>query len=132
MHSSKIWGEKYRLFENDQIEVDILILNPNSFCSIHKHQKKYNRFILLNGEVQIVTEYGIINLNYLESYEVIPGIKHEFRSKEASSLLEIAYVKEGKIDPNDIIRFIQGGFKVNNELLTESELRKRKWLHLSE
>ena len=50
---------------------------------------------------------------------------HRFLSREDSTIVELAYVKEGKIDENDIERISQGGRIIKGIEMTEDELREK-------
>ena len=123
----KIWGERDRVLENDLCEIDLLKLKANSACSIHKHKSKINRFILLKGNVRLKTDLGIKILVPFEAFDVFPPLTHQFIANEDSILLEIAFVKEGKIDSDDIERFIQGGLFTKEGFKTLEELKKGMW-----
>ena len=127
---NKIWGERRRLLLTDQTEIDLLYLKKNTFCSTHKHEKKINKFVVVKGKVRIETEFGSKELTKNESWTVNPPLKHRFFALEDSVMIELAYVKEGTIDPNDITRISQGGKVINGKELTLKELREKGLLKL--
>lgn len=110
----KIWGIKHRLIENDLVEVDLLYLTKDRLCSLHNHEKKINRFILISGDVEVETELGAKKLVINEPFDVEPPMVHRFIVNEDSVMIEIAYVNDGKIDNNDIDRRVQGGVIMND------------------
>ena len=126
----KIWGERRRILLTETSEIDLLYLKKDSFCSLHKHKNKINRFVVIEGLVRIETEYGYKILKPNESFEVEPLLKHRFVAKVDSVMIELAYVKRGKIDPNDIDRKSQGGRIINTEYVSLIDLRKRGLLDL--
>jgi len=126
----KIWGERRRILLTETSEIDLLYLKEDSFCSTHKHKDKINRFIVVKGRVKIETEYGYKILKSNESFEVEPPLMHRFMALEDSIMIELAYVKTGKIDPNDIDRKSQGGRIKNGVEMTLNEMRKRGLLEL--
>lgn len=126
----KIWGERRRIFLDDKNEIDLLYLKKDSFCSTHTHKYKANKFVVISGRVRIRTEFGTKVLNKNESHTVNPPICHRFFALEDSIMIELAYVKEGKINPNDIDRVNQGGRFINGKEYTEDELRKKGMLEL--
>ncbi len=121
----KIWGTKNRVFENKQIEVDILELYGDTMCSMHKHAEKANYFYVISGVVQIVTELGDVYLTSGDDFMVPAGLTHQFRPLFDSIMLEVASVDEGYINKEDIFRFCQGGRVLNGKDVTEDELRKQ-------
>jgi len=121
----KIWGERRRMLLTDKVEIDLLYLKPDSFCSTHKHKNKLNRFVVIEGSVIIETEFGKKLVLAKESFTVNPPLVHRFLSREDSTIVELAYVKEGKIDENDIERISQGGRIIKGIEMTEDELREK-------
>jgi quercetin dioxygenase-like cupin family protein len=126
----KIWGERKRIFINDQTEIDLLYLKKDHFCSTHSHKYKINRFVVVSGKVKIETEYGDTILTKNESWEVNPPILHRFIALEDSVMIELAFVNKGKINPDDINRLSQGGKIVNGKELTLNNLKKEGLLKL--
>ena len=121
----KIWGERDRILENDLCEIDLLTLKASTACSIHRHDNKINRFILLKGSVILKTDLGSKNLELFEAFDVEPPLTHQFIAHEDSILLEIAFVNEGNIDKNDIERFKQGGIFEKGGFKTLDELKDK-------
>jgi len=121
--TKKIWGNKHSILNTDQIEIDLLYLDKDTCCSIHTHDNKINRFVLLMGEVKIKSSLGDYDLTIDEPFDVEPGVMHQFVVNEYSVMIELAYVKEGYIDKDDIKRFIQGGKFVNGEFFSLDQLK---------
>jgi mannose-6-phosphate isomerase-like protein (cupin superfamily) len=126
----KVWGERRRLLLTDQTEIDLLYLKQNSFCSTHKHKNKINKFVVIEGSLIIETEFGKKLILAKESFTVNSPLIHRFFAREESIVVELAYVKEGKIDPEDIERFSQGGRVIDGLELTEDEMREKGLLGL--
>jgi len=126
----KIWGERRRLLLTDKSEIDLLYLKKDCFCSTHRHDKKINRFVVVDGRVKIETEFGSKILYKNDTWEVNPKTIHRFIALKNSIMIELAYVNKGKINPKDIKRFYQGGKIINNEYISENELRKKGLLEL--
>lgn len=121
----KIWGIRQRILESKQVIIDLLHLEKNSACSEHTHATKINRFILFKGDVRIKTDLGIHKLKIFEPFDVEPPLKHQFIVKKKSVMLEIAFVKNGELIDNDIIRFTQGGKFIKNIFYTHTQLNQR-------
>lgn len=126
----KVWGLRKRILLTDTCEIDLLHVFDDSFCSTHSHKKKINKFRVITGKVRIETEYGHVTLNPGEEFEVRPSLKHRFFALEHSDMIELAYVEKGKIDPNDILRLVQGGRVIDGNEYTEDEMRKKGMLDL--
>ena len=126
----KIWGQRRRLLLTDTSEIDLLYIKKDCFCSNHFHNHKINRFVVISGKVQIQSEYGEVILKANESLEIRPKLKHRFFAIENSVMVELAFVKQGTIDSNDIIRLKQGGRIIDNVAYTLDEMEKRGMLEL--
>jgi acetolactate synthase-1/2/3 large subunit len=50
---TKPWGYEYLLFQNNFMAAWLLCLNPHSSTSLHRHNKKLTRLIVIDGEVTI-------------------------------------------------------------------------------
>ena len=126
----KIWGERRRILLDDKNEIDLLYLKKDSFCSTHTHKYKTNRFIVVSGSVKIEAEFGKVILTKNKTWTVNPPIKHRFVALEDSIMIEIAFVKEGKIDEKDIDRESQGGRIIKGKEMTLDEMREKGLLEL--
>ena len=126
----KIWGERRRIHLDDKHEIDLLYIKKDSFCSIHQHKYKINKFIVIKGSVRIDTDYGVEFLNQNDTFTVEPPTSHRFYALEDSIMVEIAYVYEDvKIDPNDIYRYKQGGRVINGKEMTLDEMKQQGLLN---
>lgn len=126
----KVWGTRRRIFLTDKIELDLLHLKKNTFCSSHSHKNKINLFVVISGKVRIETEYGKIILKKNESFEVRPPLKHKFVALTKAIMIEIAFVTKDKIDNNDINREKLGGKIIKGKYISIPELRKKGYLEL--
>jgi len=119
----KIWGFKIRMLETATTVVDLLALKKGGFCSWHYHDFKYNLFIVLEGKVLIETEDYTKVLLKNDYYAVAPKIKHRFIAKSKSKLMEVMYTNS--VLEDDIIRLKQGGLIINNDYITEDEIKQK-------
>jgi len=126
----KVWGIRYRLLESDQVEVDLLYLEKKSACSIHSHKNKINRFVLLSGSVTIKSDIGEIELVINEPFDIEPPRVHQFVILQDSVMIELAFVKDGTIDLNDIDRKQQGGKFIKDKFYTLEQLIENNWMAL--
>lgn len=102
----KVWGERWIVRRDSTHETALLDLKANTRCSWHRHQTKWNRFVVLSGKVEIATPEGLTILTRGHSCTVGPGIWHEFRVHENSLMIEEMFVE---YDPADIERQNVGG-----------------------
>lgn len=128
--SFKIWGIKQSILSDEHNEIDLLQLRKNSFCSVHHHKYKINRFILISGKVDIITEFATKSLIINESFEVCPPLIHKFKALADSVMIEIAYTNNTPIDSNDISRTVEGGLIIDGKEMTIPELKKKGLLNL--
>lgn len=123
---TKVWGTRDRIFKSKQCEIDFLELRGNSQCSVHTHKNKVNKFIVIDGTVTIKTGFGDILLYEGDRITVEPPLVHQFKTGEYDArMIEIAYVDEGEIDPEDIERSIQGGRTVEGKEYTLEEMQEK-------
>ncbi len=127
---NKIWGTRSRILLDDHNEIDLLKLKKNTFCSTHTHKDKINVFILVNGKVKIETEIGYKILMPNDEWTVYPLVKHRFVVLEDSVMLELAFVRDGTIDENDINRESLGGRIIDGVELTIDDLKAKGLLNL--
>jgi mannose-6-phosphate isomerase-like protein (cupin superfamily) len=107
----KIWGERWVLRRDSTHEVSYLKVRKGYRCSWHKHQQKYNLFVVLEGVLKVkVEELGEIRETFIgegQSFTTKPGQWHEFEGVGVDNkVIEEMYVE---YDKNDIERFKLGG-----------------------
>lgn len=110
----KVWGKTSQLFDKNNVEVHHCIIKAGGYCLKHMHKSKFNRFVVLKGEIQITIwkEYSkeilqdVSTLQAGDECTVPPGDFHKFLALEDTELLEIYWVE---LDKNDIIRLDHGG-----------------------
>jgi len=94
----KVWGSTEVLLKSPLLEIHRLTIHPNSECSNHAHQFKWNAFFVMSGRLSIVvekTDYPLTDVTELgpgEFTTVRPGEYHKFRSgSEPVQAIEIYY-----------------------------------------
>ena len=128
---AKVWGVRDRVHLSKQCEIDLLTLLPNSQCSVHLHNKKFNKFIVVQGVVTIRTAFGDIKLKQGERIVVEPPLIHQFKTNNNMAVvLEIAYVDKEWIDSDDIVRLVQGGRTIKGKEYTLKEMKKTNLLKM--
>lgn len=107
----KIWGERWLIREDSTHAVSFLSIREGYECSWHRHDAKYNLFVVLSGMLTLrVEELGEIrerNICSGEEFTVKPGQWHKFQCiSENTTAIEEMYVE---YDESDIIRESKGG-----------------------
>lgn len=128
MFVKKVWGEILKVLRLPNAEIDLLYLERDTACSIHKHSSKFNLFLLLQGDISVKTDLGTKELRINEPFVVEPNLTHQFIVHSDSTMLEIAYVNEGTIEAQDIVRKVQGGKFINGKFYTLDQLKDNNWL----
>lgn len=114
----KPWGLTQNIFANHYIQINRIIVNPGSYCSLHLHEHKSNIFSIISGELEIYCQpldtKHTISPDKLTCIEIQPGIKHRFYSREGAEAYEIYILKNKQFVDiprfiEDIIRFSPGG-----------------------
>ena len=109
----KPWGYTQLLFRNDVFEVHRIKVKRGGYCSVHKHNTKYNMFYIEYGGLGIHeqnedgTGQSYIYLRDGDSLHVPPGQYHKFYAHEDTVAYEIYYVRA---DQEDISRLTTGGW----------------------
>jgi len=87
--------------------MSVLYLHDGERCSWHKHETKFNLFFVVDGEIDIKTEWGNAKVESGQTFTTRPGEWHEFRTPNGpATVIEVMYVQ---YDPNDIQRELIGG-----------------------
>ena len=111
----KVWGERWLIRKDTTHAVSFLRVQEGYQCSWHKHQTKYNKFVVTRGRIIItVEELGEIQRVLLgpgEMFTTRPGQWHKFESYTGnadyiSEMIEEMYVE---YDESDIERKELGG-----------------------
>jgi len=111
----KVWGTTKLLFRMNGVSCWELHAVKGGYCSLHRHRHRWNRFVVLSGElvVQQHVEDGDGGTNVDESVvqaggvtDVPPGVMHMFEAKDDSAVLEFYWTE---LDDGDIERFTTGG-----------------------
>ena len=107
---SKVWGERWLIRQDSTHAVSFLKLNEGYECSWHKHQSKYNLFVVLSGRIGIMTEQfdgkRLVGLLPGNCFTTKPGEYHKFVAFEDSEIIEEMYVEYCE---SDIQRSNTGG-----------------------
>jgi quercetin dioxygenase-like cupin family protein len=108
----KVWGFTQEIFNKNNVSINRIYINKNSYCSKHCHQYKTNIFWIESGKILVEEwkkEYNLVDktiLNKGDCCSIPPNTYHKFTGLEDSIVYEIYYVE---LDNNDIIREDVGG-----------------------
>jgi len=114
MITGKSWGQTELIFQNDIMEVHRIEIKEGGYCSLHKHDMKWNMFYVEKGLLRIEihkNDYKLIDKTTLATGQkttVKPGEWHKFHAINDTVAYEIYYT--GSLS-DDIIRKDHGGVK---------------------
>lgn len=120
MKVGKIWGNTQNLLTTPLFEIHKIYIKPNSNCSLHIHQNKYNFFYVIKGKLFIEVhknDYDLVDITSLNENEytsVQPNEYHKFFTEDEEVIALEIYYPPG-INPLDIVRKDHGSSKFNNE-----------------
>lgn len=110
----KVWGLTCPIFNKNNVEVHYCRIKEGGYSSKHRHSTKYNRFIVIKGELKVTIWKEYTN-EILQDVSIIkegdettipPGDFHKFEALEDTELLEIYWVE---LKEDDIERIDRGG-----------------------
>lgn len=110
----KIWGRTRCSLDSLVYSKHELELKAGTFCSVHYHRFRGNKFVLFQGSVRIVWSYAW----KIESKTLKPGdalhipslVVHQFQVLEDGVMTEEYYPERGgKVEHGDIVRLCEGG-----------------------
>lgn len=117
----KVWGRTRCVIETPFYSRHELEIIAGTYCSLHYHQYRANRFIVSDGHVQIIEMYGpkIVKTNLFRDnvYDVPSLVPHMFVVYKSGAMVEEYYVdRHGQVKADDINRFFEGGILPVEEL----------------
>lgn len=113
----KTWGQTSPIFNHNNTEIHYVKINAGGYCSKHFHKHKFNRFVMLSGQLKVTIWNEYANGEFLEDVTIIdagfettipPGKYHRFEAMTDCILLEIYWVD---LITDDIVRADHGGMK---------------------
>jgi mannose-6-phosphate isomerase-like protein (cupin superfamily) len=107
----KVWGTTQLVFAFNSTEAHYIQCVAGGYCSRHKHEHKWNRFLVLSGAltVRIFRDGGGVDETELtagQTTDVPPGVEHQFEADEPTTAVEFYWVP---LEPLDIERITLGG-----------------------
>lgn len=119
MKEAKAWGSVRHILSDQQLVVSVLDVRANAYCSVHKHENRYNHFVVASGKIRLFyfgkdakpfNEGNYLDLEAGGSITVAPGVWHQFVVIHDGIVCETYWTDNGTpADPNDIVRYIEGG-----------------------
>ena len=113
MIQGKVWGTTKVLLKTPLIELHEILVDSNSFCSLHKHEFKWNGFYVLEGQIYIEVHknsYDLVDITELNKGDfttIKPGEFHKFYTKDSTAKVIEVYYPEDLSE--DIVRKTVGG-----------------------
>ena len=113
----KVWGFTEQIFGKNNVSIHRIIISPGGYCSVHKHEHKWNMFYIESGCINVKTwknDYDLVDETFLnagESIMIKPGEFHQFLNSD----IEFAVVYEiywTELDEDDIERKDVGGKQI--------------------
>jgi mannose-6-phosphate isomerase-like protein (cupin superfamily) len=108
----KVWGTTEAVTSNTAFEHHRIHINKGGYCSKHRHQTKWNGFVLVSGRLLIRVWRGeSVDETVLEAggyLEVAPGFYHQFEALTDCLAFELYWAE---YTPDDIDRENEGGMR---------------------
>ena len=102
----KPWGSEYLLFENSDVAVWILTIEPGQQTSMHCHPKKNTSLIVLGGQAACKTIEREISLKAGQGIYLGKQVFHQSANQTGSQLLMMEI--ESPVDKFDLVRLEDG------------------------
>jgi len=124
--TNKVWGKTRELIDTPFYSKHELQLIAKTYCSLHYHQHRANKFLVVSGQVEIIEMYGPHVVRTLlgpdNTHDVPSLVTHMFVVHKAGSMIEEYYGdRGGQVLCDDIIRIVEGG------KMDVSDLSKLPW-----
>jgi len=110
---AKVWGDTRLLYAANNTHCHLIRFRNGGYCSKHRHQHKWNRFVVLQGTliVRIFRNEKIheeTTVREGQMTDVPPGVWHQFEASEDGEALEFYWAE---LDAEDIERKTEGGME---------------------
>lgn len=95
--SGKTWGTTETLLQNSFVEFHRIDIKKGGYCSLHRHNFKFNTFYVIEGELEIEVhknDYDLIDTTLLKAGDLTtcnPGEFHRFKALTDVVCFEIYY-----------------------------------------
>lgn len=111
--TGKVWGTTEAVIATPFCEAHRLTIKPEHQCSMHRHERKWNAFLVVSGRLFIdvaKTDYPLVDVTELgpgDMMSVPPGEKHRFRTGSEPCVAVEFYYPD--VLGADIVRDDHGG-----------------------
>jgi mannose-6-phosphate isomerase-like protein (cupin superfamily) len=103
----KLWGSTKQVFSLNGIDAHVIHVEAGGFCSQHTHKNKWNRFVVVSGELIIkqwqpgveLPDVTVLSTNQI--CDIPPGTRHQFEALDDVCAVEFYWTT---LDPEDIDR----------------------------
>lgn len=111
--TEKCWGKTKELVDSPFYSKHELEIVAPSHCSLHYHEERANRFIVVSGLVEIIEMFGPTAKRTLlgpdNTYDVASLVPHMFVVHKDGRMFEEYFAdRGGEVRRNDIIRIVEG------------------------
>lgn len=126
MITNKPWGKSTRRYIDRFLQVEEIEVEQGGYSSVHCHERKSNRFIVIEGRLRVswfnAHNDSIYSRVSERGHEVIvmPGESHQFFAEQPTKGYELYFDPTGQLDPEDIVRFSTNGVYVSLEATHEA------------
>lgn len=112
----KVWGRTRELVDSPFYSRHELEVRAGSYCSLHFHRSRANRFVVVSGAIEIVEMFALHTVRTLlgpeNTYDVPSLVPHMFVVHRDGVLFEEYYPdRGGQVRRDDIVRLVEGGVR---------------------
>jgi mannose-6-phosphate isomerase-like protein (cupin superfamily) len=117
----KVWGRTRIIVKSDMFQRHQLEVNARSFCSVHWHEHRSNKFIVVSGVIRIVEFYAWTHVVHVLTadmeYDVPSLVPHQFQVAESGKMFEDYWPDRDNtvVDNRDIVRLYTGNILDDGE-----------------
>lgn len=115
--SGKYWGITRRIFYQNNVEMHYMEINKDGYCSEHQHLYKFNKFIVIEGSLDVITwksgedeNPDTVTLDARDEYTVKPNVFHKFENN-SNGMCKAIEIYWTELSDDDIERRTVGGKK---------------------
>jgi hypothetical protein len=111
---TKCWGKTKEITDSPFYSKHELSISFGGYCSLHYHIERANRFIVLEGTVEIIEMFGPkvrrTILGPENIYDVASLVPHMFVVRTSGMMIEEYFAdRNGTVRRDDIVRIVEGG-----------------------
>lgn len=112
--TDKCWGKTREVVDSPFYSKHELQVVAGGYCSVHYHEERANRFIVMSGLVEVIEMFGPSVKRTLlgpdNTHDVASLVPHMFAVHKDGEMIEEYFAdRGGEVRRNDIIRIVEGG-----------------------